>query len=386
MISLRLRGFKYLRRQRILTLFLITTLSSMLFSTTALSLLSFYRGFTSYLGEEEDVVVVYDRRSSTPFTGLVPAYLSERISSLNGVLASSPEVIVPCILKGRPTFLRGVVPEDLARLNRITMIEGSMLRLDDMNSIIVGKNAAERLNIKLGERILVLGVLTDRYLELQVKGIFLSHSPMDDEVLAPLYIGQWLRGIDYSYVTLIRFKIDRKVIAPSAILGEIAGKEQQEAPGQAPKSSNKAPIGPSIARIVRPEEIGVKEAYNFMRSYMERYGVTREVLLVLSATIFLLSSASMTEAFRTILAQHREEMNILRDIGASKKLLKRDIMAKLLPWSIAASSLGFVMALAFLIVVNRDFLVLSHTPPLVVDPLVVVLNFLLPLLLMLGMD
>jgi ABC-type lipoprotein release transport system permease subunit len=44
--AMRLLGFKYLKRQRVLTLALIITVSSMLFSLTALSLLGFYRGFT----------------------------------------------------------------------------------------------------------------------------------------------------------------------------------------------------------------------------------------------------------------------------------------------------------------------------------------------------
>ena len=41
------------------------------------NLLGFYKGFTAYLGEGEDIVAVYDRKSRTPFTGLVPAYLAE---------------------------------------------------------------------------------------------------------------------------------------------------------------------------------------------------------------------------------------------------------------------------------------------------------------------
>lgn len=48
--------FKYLERKRTLTLAVILTLSSMLFSLRVLSLLGFYRGFTAYLGEGGDIV------------------------------------------------------------------------------------------------------------------------------------------------------------------------------------------------------------------------------------------------------------------------------------------------------------------------------------------
>jgi len=358
----------------------------MLFSVTALSLLGFYRGFTAYLGEGEDIVAVYDRKSRTPFTGLVPAYLAEKIRALNGVLASSPEAIAPCIIKGESIFLRGIIPEDFAKLNQLTIIEGDMLELDDLSSVVVGKNVAERLHLNLNDKILVLGVLTDRYLELCVKGIFVSHSPMDDEILAPLYVGQWLRGMDYGHVTLIRFKIDRNAITPSKIFEEIAKEASEPSPAPSPFPSQE-PQPPSItprtmARF-RIEDIGVEEAYNFMRNYMDRYGVTRETLLILSAMVFLFSGASIAAASKTILTQHKGEINVLRSIGASKRLLKRDILTKLLPWSIAASSIGFAVAVAILTVIQRGgyLQVLSHTVPLQIDPLVIALNLILVSLL-----
>jgi ABC-type lipoprotein release transport system permease subunit len=287
-------------------------------------------------------------------------------------------------VKGESTFLRGIIPEDFTKLNQVTMVEGAMLELDDLNSAVVGKNVAERLRLKLNDKVLVLGVLSDRYLELQVKGIFVSHTPMDDEILAPLYVGQWLRGTDYGHVTLIRFKIDRDAITPSRIFEEIA-KEASEpspppstAPGQEPPS-----ITPRIIARFRVEDVGVEEAYNFMRSYMDRYGLTRESLLILSAMVFLFSSFSIAAASQTILAQHKGEINVLRSMGASKRLLKRDILIKLLPWSIAASSLGLAMAAAVLTVIQGSghLQVLSHTVPLQIDPLVVALNFILITLL-----
>jgi len=385
---MRLVGFMYLKRQRTLILALIILLSSMLFSLSALSLLGFYKGFTAYLGEEESILAVYDRKSRTPFTGLVPAYLAEKIGALNGVLASSPEAIAPCMVKGESTFLRGIVPEDFMRLNQVTIIQGAMLELDDLNSAIVGKNVAERLRLNINDKVLVLGVLSDRYLELQVKGIFVSHTPMDDEILVPLYIGQWLRGTDYRHVTLIRFKIAKDAITPSRIFEEIAKEASGPSPPSSPSTRPSQELQPPsiasgiIARF-RIEDIGVEEAYSFMRSYMERYGVTRESLLILSAMVFLFSGASIAVASKTIIAQHKGEINVLRSVGASKRLLKLDMLAKLLPWSVAASSIGFAMAIAALTIIQEGgyWQVLSHTVPLSIDPIVIALNFILVALL-----
>ncbi|MEM2894158.1 MAG: ABC transporter permease [Candidatus Bathyarchaeia archaeon] len=383
--SVRLSGFKYLRRQRILTLTSIITASSLLFSFTAISLLGFHRGFTNYLGEGKDIIAVYNPKSKTPYTSSVPAYLAERLEDVNGVLAISPEVIAPCLVRGQAIFIRGIMPEKFVKLNPLIIVGGSFLNLSDTSSAIVGRNIAEKLGLNLKDRVLFLGVLADRYVELQVKGIFVSGSIMDDEVLAPLYVGQWLRGMDYGSVTIIRLKIDPDEATPSKIFEAIAAEASQQTKpgidrGQPPP---KEPIIPWTVRRFDIEAIGVEEASEFMKGYMDRYGVTREALLVLSAAVFFLSSSTIILASKTVLAQHRGEMNVLRSLGASKKILKIDIAVKLLPWIIVASLMGFFSASAILAVVQGcGYLqVLSHTVPFQLDPILIALNIFLPITL-----
>jgi predicted lysophospholipase L1 biosynthesis ABC-type transport system permease subunit len=133
----------------------------------------------------------------------------------------------------------------------------------------------------------------------------------------------------------------------------------------------------------RAEDVGVEEAYSFMRSYLDRYGVTRESLLILSAMVFLLSGVSVALASRTMMAQHKGEMSVLRSLGASRRLLKRDVLIKLLPWSLAASSTGLALAtLALTAIQERGYLrALSHSIAFRLDPLAVALNFILVLTL-----
>nr|NIM44508.1 hypothetical protein [Nitrososphaeria archaeon] len=286
---MRLTGFRYLRRQRILTLALILVMASILFTITAFSLLGFYRGFNAYVGEEENIIAICDKQSRTPFTGLVPTYLAERISAMDGVLASSPEVVVPCYLKDEAIFLRGVVPKQFTELNQLNMLEGEVLELNDLNSMIVGKRLAERLKLKTGDKALILGIATDRYAEVQIRGIFESHTAMDDEVLTPLYVGQWFR-VDYAYVTLIRFKIDRSIISPAMIFEEVSKQAsnptQNGTEGQNPPEQSITQIIPIEIRRFGIEKIGVEQAQNFMKSYLDAYGVTRESLFLLSIMVF----------------------------------------------------------------------------------------------------
>jgi ABC-type lipoprotein release transport system permease subunit len=374
-----LLGFKYLKWQRLLTLTLITAAASLLFSLTALSLLGFYRGFTAYLGEEENIIAIYNPKANTPYTSIVPAYLAEKLAALKGVLASSPEMAVPCLLNGKPVFLRGVIPENLEKLNPFTMVEGEALNRNDINTVMVGENLAEKLKLKLDGEILLQGIFADRYVEVRIKGIFLSNTVLDDEILAPLHVGQWLRGTDYNHVSLIRLKIDRHIVTPNEIYMAVAAESTQPtqpATPAEPQPSVQQPIIPWTTAAFSLEDVDVEQAVKYMRSYMDRYGVTKEALLTLSAAVFLFSSLTITLASKTVLAQHKGEINILRSLGVSERLLKIDLLIKLSPLVVAASLAGFFAASAILkFIQGKGYLqVLSHTVPFQLDPTVAALN------------
>jgi len=372
--------FKYLRLKRVLALALFVTLSSMLFSTTAFTLVGYYRGFNIYLGEGEDIVAVYDRGSRTPFTGIVPAYLTEAISRLDGVIAVSPEVIIPCAVRGQPTFLRGIVSDHFMKLNPITILDGRMLGEQDLNSAIVGVRLAKKLSIKVGDKVLVTGVLVDACFELKVEGIFYSNSPADDEIVAPLHVGQWLRGLDYNHVTLIRAKIDKGLVSKTsiyeAIVREALGPTQASAESQKPSQPT---IVPWTRIFFHAENIGVEEAQRFMEGYMERYGVTRESIITLSTIIFLLSSTTIAFSTRTLIVQHERELQVLRSIGSSKKLLKKDMIIKLFPITLASSMAGIAATIVFLnTIIGQGYLqILSHTITFQPDPAVIALTVVL---------
>ena len=148
--------FSYLRKKRMLTLIVILTLTSSLFSITAYSFLGFYNGFTGYVGEQKDVVAVYSKTGSTPFTGIVPLDLSNDLLAMDGVVAVSPEAIAPATVNGQAIFVRGVVPQELTKLNPLTITEGSGLNINDTDSAIVGQNLANRLVLKQATEFLSL--------------------------------------------------------------------------------------------------------------------------------------------------------------------------------------------------------------------------------------
>jgi ABC-type lipoprotein release transport system permease subunit len=376
-----LKGFRYLHKQHIIPLVLILTLTSVLFSVTAFSFLSFYNGFASYVGEEENVVAIYDRRSSTPFTGLIPTYLTEQVNSIDGVLASSPETITPCVVNNQSIFIRGIVPEEFVKLNNITLIEGNMLNLSNINTAIIGKGLAEKLNLKLNDEILVFSVLSEKHIQLQVKGICESNPIMDDEALVPLYVGQWLRGAGYSYVTLIRAKIDFDQLNANSLYAEIIKTSQPTAtPQPTATSSTKnqlAQLIPYAQTHFDIDRLNIEQTQTFMKNYLNRYGVSKDTLLSISVVVLFFASGTAASALTMFLNQHKREIDILQSIGASKRKIKIDLLSKVLTWSLISSTLGTIIAATLMLLFEKvgNIQVLSHRLFFQLDPLIVALNF-----------
>jgi len=374
-------GFNYLQKQHFLTLTIILLLASTFFSITALGFLGIYKSFNAYLGEEENIIAIYDKKSRTPFTGLVPTYLAQRISSIDGVLSSSPEVVIPCIVKGKSIFLRGVVPNELYQLNPLIILDGETLQLNDTNSALVGKRLAKDLNLVPSDKIIVLGALSEQYIELEIKGIYESNTALDDEVIAPLYVGQWLRRTDYGHVTLIRVKIDRSKVNPSQIYETLV----QEAETPAPSPSNETKPSPiqqmiPVSRATfNPENLGVKETQEFMKTFLDRYGMTRETLLILSAAVFIFATATIFASSHTLIRQHKPEITVLRSLGASAKTLKLDLVIKTIPLSVVASLVGMLIATVALLILQEvgQPQVLSHRVQFQPDLLLLALNTIL---------
>lgn len=374
--------FRYLRRRNLLVLALILALASTLFSVTALSFLGFYNSFNAYLGQDTDIVAVYDVQSRTPFTGFVPAYFAEQLSGVDGVLACSPEVITPCIIRNQTVFVRGALPDAFLEVNSVAMLEGGFLESDNVDSIVLGHKVAERLNLKVNDSVLVFATLADRYLELRVAGIYSSHSSIDDEALVQLNVGQWLRFSDYNRVTLIRAKINPELTNAAAIYGALA----KNASAATPPSSS-SPAHQQSPQALLPwssfnfpaAKLGVTSTDNLMKSFLDRYGITKEAIMVLSVMVFFFSSVTIIVACQTFMQQHQGDLDTLCSLGVRRRLLRFDVICKVLPLSLAASVLGTALAGVILFLLSGvGFLrVLSHGVIFSFDPVVVLLNFVL---------
>jgi ABC-type lipoprotein release transport system permease subunit len=383
---MRLINFRYLRRQRILLLLLILTLTSTLFSITAYSFLGFYNGFTGYVGEQNNIIAVYSKIGSTPFTGIVPITVVNTIASVKGVMATSPEVIAPSMVNGQSVFVRGILPQETELLNPITINAGDNLNINDTNSAIIGQAAAQKLNLKVGDNILILSVLSEKYAQVQIKGIFQSSSSLNDEILVPLYTGQWLRGLTYNDATLIRVKIDLNQTDSSRLYQAITNQTQPIKPSTTPSPTPNSQVQKELQALipltqsnVNLQNIGVEGSQQFMATYLDRYGVSEDTLIALSILVLVFSSGTAISAITLFIRQHDSDIETLRAIGVSTKKIKIDLSLKMLTWALISTAAGTLISATVLTIFQKTgyLQVLSHTITFQLDPVIIAANIVL---------
>jgi ABC-type lipoprotein release transport system permease subunit len=178
---------------------------------------------------------------------------------------------------------------------------------------------------------------------------------------------------------MIKVKIDKSKITSTQLFQQIAEKNENTQSDTETKPSAFDQILPSSGAALQLEKLDVKETSQIMKTYLDRYGMTAQTLLVLSITVFILASATIFAASRTLIRQHEPEILILRSLGLSLRSLKLDLAIKVLPWSVVASTLGTIISILALHGIEKtNYLqAFSHTVHFQPDVTLVAINFIL---------
>src|SRR5208282_3970610 len=110
-------------------------------------------------------------------------------------------------LGNQPVMVRGVDPESFMELQDPVILEGSAIAANDTNQVMVGETLAKQMGLHPGSQITVVGGVRATIAQLAVKGVFSTGTPLDNEVVAPLWVGDWLRGISYNIVSILRIEV-----------------------------------------------------------------------------------------------------------------------------------------------------------------------------------
>ena len=186
---------------------LILIASSAAFSVTFSLLLSAQSVGSNTLGESKGVVIVSSGSSKTPITSVIPIALIGKIGTISGLENIIKEVHAPTTLANRSVMVRGLDPAIFYQIDNPKILKGSAIQLNDTTGVMVGSIIASEMNINVGDQLLLIGALCPASVNVIVVGIFHTGSIIDNEIVAPLWVGQWLRGLDYSTVSIIRVEV-----------------------------------------------------------------------------------------------------------------------------------------------------------------------------------
>ena len=307
--------------RKLIPLFLALIVVSAVISFTAFTFTGFYKTALSLAGGG-DVLIVYSESAKTPHTSIIPLSAYDRLSVLDGVEALSPEVVAVALAGENPVIVRGIDPELFSSFYDLRPVSGALL-LNHSDHALAGSRLAARLNLRPGDRLILRSVFSNNFLEVKIVGIFESGSTFDDELLVPIYVAQWLRGLPRDAISMIRVKIDSSKLTRNDLLTYLSGGEQESRERTTPIS------GSEIMRLLTVPKARkyaaryvVEGPEESMKGFLEKavrineimiWGILAVITFGLAFTIYLIHSL--------ILASGHRELLILRGLGASIRRL-----------------------------------------------------------------
>ncbi len=243
----------------------------------------------------------------------------EGIASFTGIL--SKNVILPESMGGSVNQLTGasaitvtgVDTETIQSVRNFKVAEGRFLENGDTTAIVIPQLLADKLDLKVGDNLSIPS--STGIANLQVVGILtLGASAGLDEILVPLDTAQTILNLP-GQINTIEFMLK-------------AGVDRSEV-----ESAILAQLGPTFksGAIEVGEELS--SALSLGESIMWLFGIM--ALAMASFIIF--------NTFRTVIAERRRDLGMLRAIGATKRTVMGLILTESLIQGIIGTALGLVL-------------------------------------------
>jgi len=332
------------RKRAIFSLVLILLATSAAFSVTSSIFLSVENTASGMLGESGGTIVVAQGDSRTPFTGTLPLALASDLGSVAGVQVISPEVLAPSTLSNQPVMVLGVDPERFMQIQSPAILEGSPITPNDTDQAMVGETLAKEMNLHPGSEITLVGGVRATIAQLTVKAVFSTGTPLDNEVVAPLWVGDWLRGLSYGTVSILRVEVgahqnpSQVALQVQRIIKNATG---ASAGGGPSPIEAYLPIASSLTSLAG---LDIQASPDASSAFFSRsLGLSQEVVWLVSALVFLSMSVAIVCVIQEAVFRSRNELGILRTIGMSSRRLSWNLVA-------VATSVSFVVSVAGLLV------------------------------------
>jgi ABC-type lipoprotein release transport system permease subunit len=223
MMKRRLNQINIIPRKRLVYGVVGLLLSSILFSTCATVFIGVYSYINTYLGRSEETLILTQSGTGNFIaTRYISMQIADSAEYIAGVTLVSPETLTPCMINEKSCFVQGIICNKFYLIDKLTLDDGRLLADKDINGAFIGSQAASRLRISVGDSFIIYSGLRDVVLQVTAVGIFSSESSaLNDEILVPLFAGQFLSGNYTDRINYIRVKYNESKISRTTLENSI---------------------------------------------------------------------------------------------------------------------------------------------------------------------
>jgi putative ABC transport system permease protein len=269
--------------------------------------------------------------------------LLDRLARTPGVAAAAPRVqaqaLASTAAKSEGIILMGVDPDVERRVTFIdrTVVEGQALAPGADRDLVIGRKLAEKLRVRLGERVVVMGqsangeIATAAY---RVRGIFATESNAFDGAFA--------------FVTLAAaqslLELGNRVSTINIRLADRGQLEQILAGLRATGDS---------------ERIAFTPWQDLLPQIAEMVKLNRTISQIVNAILLLVVATAMMNTVFMAVAERTREFGVMMALGTPPAAIRRMVVYETLALLILASILGYGLGVALVEYTGREGLDLS---------------------------
>jgi len=341
---------KIIKWKKLAPILLTVSAASAIVAFTACVSLGVFHTISSLLtAGAEDIMIIYGADAMSPQTSVISLAIYDELMSMEGVEVVSPEAVsVAVLLNDMPIVVRGVDPSSVEDFLDLKMLEGVFISGDRYFEAVIGLEAFKRFGLKTGERVLLRSILTRNFIEVEIVGVYESKTSLDDEILIPLQAAQWLRGLPPNTVSMMRVKIDERLLSReklSQVVGEGGAGESAVS-----RVSRIMSLLFSVSQGALPSRYVVKSASESMQEFIAREIKLNEASFwSIAILVFAGSMSTIILASTLFILDHAREISIVKSIGGSRRVNSTFlvVLVSSLPAGLAGSTIGYLMSKAF---------------------------------------
>ncbi len=258
----------------------------------------------------------------------------------------SPEVLAFSILRDEPVVVRGAIADRFLALERGT----ATAMLSDGGYALAGNGLANRLGLATGDRVLLVGSLAPKFLELTLAGTFSTDTPANDEILVAPDAAREIAGIGAGTYHQIRVETDR----PDALIAflEATGASAHVfTPSRQLFDVNSGPLPQDdrLTNLLLRSGSGSVSPDRLSYAIAQVSNSVRVVVLGLLAVIVALVAVGIDSVHRRVLADARPVVRILKSKGATRGWILRRGASEAFLFAIAGCAIGLLAGTAIAI-------------------------------------